>query len=155
MNLDLPQFAKRLNIGDGSDSEMLPGIVVDDTSAVFSGEWAKTSLAPCVGGGSRYAGPKAGGSARFEFKVPASGHYEVRLIWAGHENRASNASCTLERPGQAPVAARLNQKLTAPKGVHVLGKYEFKQGESSAVVLKTEGADGNVVADAVQVVAVP
>ena len=155
MNLDLPQFAKRLNTGDGSDPEMLSGIIVDDTSAVFSGEWAKTNLAPCVGGGSRYAGPKAGGSARFEFKVPASGNYEVRLIWAGHENRASNASCTLERPGQAPVAARLNQKITAPKGVNLFGKYEFKQGASNALVLRTEGADGNVVADAVQVVAVP
>jgi hypothetical protein len=155
MNLDLPQFANRLNTGDGADSELLPGILVDDTAAVFSGEWAKTSLAPCVGGGSRYAGPKAGGSARFEFKVPASGKYEVRLIWAGHENRASNASCTLERSGQEPVAARLNQRVSAVKGVNVFGAYEFKQGVPNAVILKTEGADGNVVADAVQVVAVP
>jgi len=144
-----------LNPGDGSDSELLTGILVDDTSAVFSGEWSKTNLAPCVGGGSRYAGPKAGGSARFEFKVPTSGKYEVRLIWAGHENRASNAACTLERSGQDPVMVRLNQRVSAPKGVNLFGTYEFKQGVPNAVVFKTEGADGNVVVDAVQVVAVP
>ena len=77
------------------------------------------------------------------------------MYWAGHENRASNAPCSLERAGQPVFAAKLNQRETAPKGASVLGVFEFTQGAANALVLGTAGADGNVVADAVQIVAVP
>jgi len=154
MNRDLPQYANRLNTG-GAELEELVGIVVDDSAATFTGKWEKTTLAPNVGGSARYAGPRADAVARYEFKVPATGKYEVRVYWAGHENRASNAPCSLERAGQPAFAAKLNQRETAPKGASVLGVFEFAQGAANALVLSTTGADGNVVADAVQVVAVP
>jgi len=152
MNRDLPQFSKRLSPGDGAPIEALPGIIVDDSQAVFTGSWSASSLTPCIGGGSKLAGPKANAEARFEFSVPTPGKYEVRLYWAGHENRSSRTSCTLERPGQKETAKTLNQKITAPKGANVFGVFEFAEGVKNAVVLKTAGADGNVVADAVQVV---
>ncbi len=154
MNRDLPQYATRLNTG-GAELEQLAGIVVDDSVATFTGKWEKTTLAPNVGGSARYAGRQADAVARYEFKVPATGKYEVRVYWAGHENRASNAPCSLERAGQPVFAAKLNQRETAPKGASVLGVFEFTQGAANALVLGTAGADGNVVADAVQIVAVP
>jgi hypothetical protein len=49
----------------------------------------------------------------------------------------------------------LNQRETAPNGSNNIGVFEFTKGETNAVVLRTGGADGNVVADAVQIVAVP
>ena len=155
MNRDLPQFATRLSPGDGAPAETLPGIIVDDSSAQFTGEWAKASLTPCVGAGSRFAGPKTGGEARFKFTVPSTGKYEVRLYWAGHENRSSKTTCVLERPGQPGITQTLNQRITAPKGANSLGTFEFTANAENAVVLKTAGADGNVVADALQVVPVP
>jgi hypothetical protein len=79
----------------------------------------------------------------------------VRVYWAGHENRASNTPCTLERQGQPVFEAKLNQQETAPKGANVLGVFEFTQGAANAVVLRTAGANGNIVADGVQLVAVP
>ncbi len=152
MNQDLPQYSTRLNPGEGADSEALQGIVIDDTKAVFQGEWSKTSLTPCVGAGARIAGANAAGEARFEFVVPTSGKYEVRLYWGPHENRASNAACTLERDGLPSESRRLNQRQTAPKGANALGTFTFNAGGKNAVVLRSKGADGNVVADAVQVV---
>ena len=154
MNRDLPQFATRLNTGNG-EMETLPGIVIDDSSAQFTGNWTNTSLVPNIGGGAHISGRQAGAEARFAFKVPATGKYEVRLYWAGHENRASNTLCKIERPTQQAVSMRLNQKETADKGANSLGIFEFKAGATNAIILAAADADGNVVADAVQIVAVP
>ena len=154
MNRDLPQYATKLNTGS-SELETLAGIVVDDSAATFTGKWEKTTLAPNVGGSARYAGRQAAAEARYEFKVPSTGKYEVRVYWAGHENRASNTPCSLERAGQPAFAAKLNQRANGPKGATVLGVFDFAQGAANAVVLTTAGADGNIVADAVQIVAVP
>ncbi len=154
-NRDLPIFANHLNAENG-DVESLPGLVVNDTAAQFTGNWTSTSLRPNIGGGSRVSNRQPGAEARFEFKVPTTGKYEVRLYWAGHENRASNTLCKLEFPGQSPVSMRLNQKETpSPKGAKTLGVYELKAGDSNVLILAAEDADGNVVADAVQVVPVP
>ena len=125
------------------------------SSAKFTGEWSKTSLVPCVGAGAKIAGPKTKGEARFEFSVPSAGKYEVRLFWAGHENRSSKTTCVLERTGQANITKLLNQRETAPKGLNVLGTFDFTATTKNTVVFKTDGADGNVVADAIQVVPVP
>jgi hypothetical protein len=151
MNQDLPMYAQMLNLGDGSDLQKLPGIVLDDTMAVFKGEWSKTGIPPNVGGAAKIAGPRAEGQARFEFTVPASGNYQVILYWAGHENRASNSKCVLERPGQPEEVRVLNQRQTAPKGANTLGTFQFNAGAINAVVLHSKGTDGNVVADAVEI----
>jgi hypothetical protein len=151
MNQDLPRYAQMLNLGDGSDLEKLSGIVLDDTMAVFKGEWSKTGLPPNVGGAAKIAGPRAEGQARFEFSVPASGNYQVILYWAGHENRASNSRCVLERQGQPEEVRVLNQRQTAPKGANTLGIFQFNAGATNAVVLHSKGTDGNVVADAVEI----
>jgi hypothetical protein len=153
MNRDLPQFATYLNLGEeGGTPIKLEGIVVDNQHAVLKGTWTKSGITPNVGGDAQVAAPAAKAEARFEFQVPATGKYEVRLYWAGHENRASNAPCSIERPDTDPVTLRLNQRESAPKGAHSLGVYEFKAGAKNAVVLRSEGADKGVAADALQVV---
>ena len=40
--------------------------------------------------------PNSGASARFEFNVPTTGRYEVRVAWSPHENRSSKTPCTVE-----------------------------------------------------------
>ena len=154
-NRDLAIFSNHLNAENG-DLEPLKGLVINDTAAKLTGNWTSTNLRPNVGGGSRISNRQPGAEARFEFKVPTTGKYEVRLYWAGHENRASNTLCKLELFGQSPVSMRLNQKETpGPKGAKTLGVYELKAGDTNALTLVATDADGNVVADAVQVVPVP
>lgn len=101
MNQDLPVYAQMLNLSDGSDLEKLSGIVLDDTIAVFKGEWSKTGPPPKAGGATKIAGLRAEGQARFEFTVPTSGNDQGIPYWAGHENRASNSMSVLERSGAA------------------------------------------------------
>ncbi len=130
----------------------LPGIVVDDDAAKLTGKWTiGTGLAPFVGDGYRYANAKEPASARYELNVAEAGKYELRMAWMGHENRASKAACTLERPGQRPLKLRLNQREDSddPQAFHSLGQFDFPAG-MSAVILSTEGANGFVHADAVQ-----
>ena len=52
-------------------------------------------------------------------------------------------------------AQRLNQRITAPKGMNVLGLFDFAAGAKNAVILRTAGADGNIIADAIQIVPAP
>jgi hypothetical protein len=132
--------------------QSLPGIVVDDNAAKLTGKWTVgTGLAPFIGEGYRYANAKEPAEARYELVVPEAGKYELRLAWVGHENRATRTSCTLERPGQRPLKLRLNQREDSDDQYrfHSLGQFEFPAGKS-AVILSTEGADGFVHADAIQ-----
>jgi hypothetical protein len=145
-----PELARTLSGADDS-SEKLAGIVVDDSAAQFTGAWQNTHLRPAVGNGARYASQGGGATARFDFKVERPGKYEVRVFWSAHDNRASNAACVLERPGQAPVSFKLNQRQAFPHGGHSLGVFEFSDSGPSSVRISAAGADGNVVADAIQV----
>jgi hypothetical protein len=130
----------------------LPGIVVDDDGAKLTGKWTVgTGLAPFIAGGYRYAAAKEPAEARYELVVPAAGKYELRMAWVGHENRATRAACTLEREEQKPLKLRINQQEDSddPQAFHSLGQFEFPAGKA-AVILSTDGADGFVHADAVQ-----
>ncbi len=136
------------------EASALPGIVIDETKARLKGDWTfGEGLARYIGDGYRYhrAGPNA--EARFEFAVPAAGRYEVRVAWQTHENRSTRTACTLERIGHPLVTLRLNQRQesTDPYGFHSIGVFEFAAGGPHALVLATEGADGLVHADCVQI----
>jgi hypothetical protein len=133
-------------------TKSLSGIVVDDDGAKLTGKWTVgAGLAPFIAEGYRYANAKEPAEARYELIVPEAGKYELRLAWVGHENRASKTSCTLERPGQRPLKLRLNQREDSDDqyAFHSLGQFDFPAG-TAAVILSTEGADGFVHADAVQ-----
>jgi hypothetical protein len=132
----------------------LPGIIVDDATAKFSGKWQTANkLTPFVGSGYHYAkGENA--EARFAFSVSKAGRYELRLSWAGHENRAAQVPCVIERGNETLLKLRLNQQENTadPKGFHSLGIFDFEPGKTNAVVLATAGADGYVHADCLQVI---
>ncbi len=136
----------------------LPGIVVDDTEAIYSGTWGKgQDLRPFVGAGYRYASPDNKKAAvQFPFSVGKTGQYELRLAWAPHENRATKAACSIESGGNSLLKIKLNQqeKTSDTNGFHSLGTFEFKPGVTNAVVLSVENSNGYIHADCLQVVAV-
>ncbi len=139
--------------GDGIPVGSLPGIVVDETQAKLTGTWGNAgSLSPFVGAGYRYAGAGEKAEARFEFRVQMAGRYEVRIAWVGHENRSSRTLCVIERPEQPALKLRLDQKKSAETGApfHVIGTFDFPAGDA-AIVLSNDGANGNIHADAVQI----
>lgn len=132
----------------------LPGIVLDDEEAKFTGVWmSSTSGGGGVEGASRHDGnaEKGGKSARFELKVPAAGRYEVRISYAPFSNRASNVPVTIEH-AEGTAKATVNQRL-APKLERFfisLGTFRFTPEKAAVVTISNEGTDGYVTADAVQ-----
>ena len=126
------------------------GIVVDDTGATFAGVWGRShDLQGYTGTGYRYAAPGAKAEVTFPFQVPADGRYEVRYAISPHENRASNAACSVNG-----VPQKLNLKIPPSRqdGFQTLGTFDLKAGAENNVTLTTEGADGFLHADAIWVV---
>lgn len=136
------------------DPSTLDGIVVDDTEAKLKGSWKSgEGLQSYIGDHYIYHSVAGDAEARFEFFVPKAGNYEVRYAYQNHENRAKNAPVSVVHAGGTDKII-LNQT-EPPKGENsfqTLGTYAFEPGKKYYVSVTNEGVDGNVHADAVQVV---
>ncbi|MCX8155853.1 MAG: FAD-dependent oxidoreductase [Verrucomicrobiae bacterium] len=142
---------------EGVDPTSLPGIVIDDTQAKFTGAWGdKGSLKGYIGRGYRYATPAAKATARFEFQVPRDGRYEVRLAQQPHENRARNTPVIVFcAEGEKELEVNQQAKPDLPPTFISLGIFAFTAGKVWAVEIRSAGANGYVHADAVQVLPAP
>jgi hypothetical protein len=150
MNQDLGKGAPaKLSADEVKEVAKLGGIVVDDSQAELKGSWTAGDTLAHIGAGYHHAA-KGGSKATYTLEVTQAGKYELRLFLQGHANRASNASVTLQRQGVSKAQTfKVNQKtgeITAPAS---LGKFDFAAGKHT-VVISAEDANGNVHADAVQ-----
>lgn len=151
--LEAPHLIKTEDKG-GIDVSKLKGVVVDDAQAEFKGNWGESKVAKrFIGEGYRHDGNVNDGNctARFEAVLPKSGNYEVRLAVPHNTNRASNAKVKVLTPAGEKVVS-VNQKGMPPiDGLFVsLGTFQFIKDVAAVVTITNEGADGYVVADAVQ-----
>lgn len=153
--LYLPASAKKLPelTSEEIDPAKLEGIVIDDADADLTGSWSKgEGLKPFVGDHYSYGSAK-GASARFAFAVKESGTYDVRIYWQPHANRGKTVPVTvLSADGEKTLTVNQSKPAGGKQGAHSLGKFKFNAGEEAAVIIRTEGAGGNVHLDAVQVV---
>jgi hypothetical protein len=142
---------------DGIDPKSLAGLVIDDAQAKFTGSWGnKGNLKGYIGGGYRYAPGDSKATARFEFQVPEDGRYEVRLAHQPHENRASNTPVTVFcADGEKHLQVNQRAAPNLPPCFISLGVFPFTAGKVWAVEIRASGANGNVHADAVQVLPAP
>ena len=151
MNADLQKSAPtKLSADELQELAKLGGIVVDDAQAKLEGKWTSGHGIGHLGAGYHYAAG-AGNRATYAFEVKTAGKYELRGYWEGHENRSGNSLLTVNRAGEKPVALRLNQKVGEIDKPVSLGKFTFAAG-THTLVLSTDGAKGNVHADAFQLV---
>ncbi len=156
--LYLPANAKVLPpvAQDSIDPAKLEGIVIDDEDADLVGNWAHGGgLKPFVGKHYSYTQQKDA-SARFAFAVKETGKYEVRVFWQPHANRAKAAPVSvLSADGEKTFTLNQTEPAALPQGAHSLGTFTFNAGEEAAVLFRTEGAQGNVHLDAVQILPAP
>jgi hypothetical protein len=134
-------------------AESLPGVVMDDDRAAFTGAWATSGYGNPIGGGARNDANAGKGekSARYELTVPAAGRYEVRVSYTPAPNRATNVPVAITHAdGKASVT--LNQRTPPSAGQHfsAVGTYRFEPGRPAVVEIQTTGTDGFVAADCVQ-----
>ncbi|MCB1227181.1 MAG: FAD-dependent oxidoreductase [Verrucomicrobiales bacterium] len=157
-DLYLPADAKALPpvVQDTINPASLEGIVIDEEDADLTGKWASgEGLRPYVGQHYQYS-RAPGASARFAFAVKETGRYDVLVFWQPHANRATNTPVSvLSAEGEKSLTVNQTQPAGTPNGAHRLGTFTFNAGEEAAVVFRTEGADGNVHIDAVQIVPAP
>lgn len=134
----------------GVDPKKIEGIIIDDDAAKLTGNWTTGSgLKGFIGSQYRYS---RDGRARFEFEIPETGAWDLRLSWQPHENRSSRTKVQTEIDGKIAAETVVNQT-QAPllkHGFHSLGRRSLEKGQKGAIVILTEGANGNVHIDAVQ-----
>ena len=135
--------------------DALPGIVLDETSAILKGKWQySTHTPPYVGIGYLHdqKSDKGKKSATFIPDFPRSGKYEVRLSHCYNSRRSTATPVTIVHAnGKSTI--RINQQDVPKHGrlFRSLGTYEFKKGKNGSVIISNEGTEGRyVIADAVQ-----
>ncbi|MEX0866031.1 MAG: DUF1553 domain-containing protein [Pirellulales bacterium] len=138
-------------------AESLAGIVVDNTDAFVVGAWKESQFAkPYVGASYIHdeAMDRGEKSISYEVPVPKDGEYEVRISYTVGSNRASNVPVAVTSAGGKEAQVVVDQrKAPGIDGLfHAIGRFPFKANEAAQIVISNQGADGHVIADAVQLV---
>ena len=132
----------------------LKGVVVDNPQAKLTGQWQSSSAkGPFVGSGYLHDGNQGQGekSALFRAELPRDGKYAVRLAYAPGENRAASAR-VIVRHAAGAAELRVEERKTPPiDGLLIeLGVFSFEKSLPAEVEVRNDGANGHVIADAVQ-----
>ncbi|MFH5805102.1 FAD-dependent oxidoreductase [Alienimonas sp. DA493] len=173
--LELPGKARRKTVNDeivipddamelapgygpptGLDPAKLDGLVVDDKAAELEGNWTEgDGLKGYVGYAYRYASPNSGAKATFKATVKETGRYDVQLAWLSHENRGTTVpvSVTVGRTTEN-FKIDMTKPASGKNDFESLGAFDVLAGETVEVTVRSEGAGGNVHADAIRLVKV-
>jgi hypothetical protein len=159
--IEIPADALPLAPAEGPPSGIDPvklarersAVVCDDAKAVREGRWTHGSgLKGYVGSGYHYAAADSAASAKYELQAPATGIYEVLVSWQPHENRGPAVPVLVETAA-GRTSVRFDMQKPAPlDGFGSAGKVKLDKGDLCVVVISTDGAKGNVHADAVMLV---
>ncbi|MFG0286539.1 MAG: FAD-dependent oxidoreductase [Rhodopirellula sp. JB044] len=143
-------------LAQGIDPKSLPGIVIDDTETKKSWKWRPSiSLEGFVGTNYLYSHVYDEASIAYQATAPSDGLFEVRISYRPHANCGTTVPVTVA-VGEDRKTVTVNMQEPPSDGIfHSVGRYEMQKGVSVSVTLATEGAGGDVHADAVQIVAVP
>lgn len=131
----------------------LPGVVVDDEAATYTGDWTASSYGDPIDGTSHNDANAGKGkkAARFEAKLPAAGTWEVRLAYSAASNRAAKVPVSIEH-GSGSETVFVNQQKAPDVEKHfaVLGRFSFAADKPAVVTVSNDGTTGFVAVDAVQ-----
>jgi hypothetical protein len=145
--LDLPLPPGSVAVKD------LPGIVMDDAEAQFTGEWQASSSSGGIEGMYHHDMNEGKGakSARFEVRVPKDGKYEVRFAYTTAPNRATNVPVNVTHAdGEKTVVVDEKRAPELDKAFVSLGTFRFTADKPAVVTVTTAKTDGYVVVDAIQ-----
>lgn len=134
--------------------EQLPGIVVDNSKAKKIGDWDdSSSVANYVGSGYLHDRNQKRGekSVTFEGSEIPTGKYIVRVAYAPGDNRSSKTQVRVFSADGDQAFSIDQKKAPSDDGLwQTLGTFNFEKGGQAFVIISNDGADGHVIADAVQ-----
>ncbi|WP_328339302.1 FAD-dependent oxidoreductase [Micromonospora sp. NBC_00421] len=130
-------------------------IVVDNRAAgvARSGVWVgSTAIGGYWGSDYEHDGNTGKGVNRLRFtpSLPMAGSWVVQVRWTADPNRASNVPVDVVHDGG--VTTRVVDQRTSGGQWVSLGTYRFPAGTAGSVLIRTDGTDGYVVADAARFV---
>ena len=126
----------------------LPGIVLDETAAKFTGTWTRSNgQSPHIGNYYRHDANQQRGrkAATFRPQISTTADYEIRLLHTAHDNRSSRSQVTI-RINDREHNFRVDQR----KPPAALGIFRLQAGDKLAVTVSNDDADGYVVVDGLQ-----
>ena len=132
-------------------------VITDNASATATatGDWtASSTLWGYYGANYVHDGNTGKGSKRFHFKpaLTANGLYQVYARWVSDANRATAVPIDVVTAGGSTATVRVNQQNNLAQWV-LLGTFPLS-ATNAEVIIRTDGTDGYVVADAIRVVPV-
>ncbi|WP_417747865.1 FAD-dependent oxidoreductase [Rosistilla oblonga] len=140
---------------EGLDPAKMKGLVIDDEKAKVAGPWVKgQGLKGYVAYGYRYASPGSGATMTFEAAAPEAGSYDIRVLYGPHPNRGTTVPVSLEAGGET-ISRRVDMRgePTAEAKFATFADVQLKKGAKVLVTIGSDGAGGNVHADAIQLIA--
>jgi hypothetical protein len=167
--LQLPGGARRLTVNDAivmpaivpdippsATKLKMKGLSKDDSMAQTTGNWQTGSgLKGFAGIGYQYANDNAKATMTFKFNIKKADKYDVRVGWRNHKNRATNAKVIVK---SSAGELKLKLDMTKPPAIdgsaHSLGIFELEKDSKCLVIFDTDGANGNVCTDFVQILPV-
>jgi autotransporter-associated beta strand protein len=139
-----------------SPSVILDNATAGNTSAgvSFTGTWAASAVAGAFGNASLFAAQVSGSTptATYTFTptIPARGLYDVYLRWTANANRATNTPVDLVLSDETRTLT-VNQQTNGGQWNRI-ATVPCEAGTTMSVVIRNNGANGNVIADGLQVV---
>ncbi len=131
----------------------LPGFVLDDAEAKKQGEWESGSLVQSrkIGPGYIHDGNAHKGelAVRWSPEISDPGDYEIIFHFPVNPNRATNVPVVVEVDGK-PTSLRVDERNPDSHGAVSLGRFMLSKGGHTSITVSTEGTNGFVVVDGLQ-----
>ncbi len=132
----------------------LPGTVVDETDARFTGDWVMSrSMRPWVGDAYRHsASPRTGETVTYEVSLSKSGMYSVRVSYNAASSRSGSVPVIIEHAdGQSVVRIDQRNEPGIDGVFEEAGQFRFDSQRPAVVTIDAQSAaPGFVIVDAVQ-----
>lgn len=132
-------------------------LILDNTNSAVTrlpttADWVTSTSSTGIYGSNYYhdsnTGAIGGKSVVYTPNLPAAGSYSVYLRWPALSNRASNTPVEIHHAGGTSFYTA-NQRINGGTWM-LLGTFPFNTGTGGRVVIRNDGANGYVIADAVQ-----
>ena len=161
--LDLPEVSDAPASHGSIAAKSLPGIVLDDSQAKLTGNWARsTNFKPHIESGYVFSGEKGSSSkgdgkstAIFRFKSPKSGRYQLLMAYSAHKTRAKNVPVGFSSGSQRKDFV-VDQTVSLPKGKQFrpIGTVDIVADTETIIQITNSNTVGFVILDALQLLPV-
>jgi len=157
INLSVPDSMLIVRLTAGTPGKPPVTVVADTADLVginHTGAWvSSTGVAGFYGIDYLYVGGGSGATVTFAPTIPVSGAYSVYARWTVSSNRATNAPIDVNYNGGMQTLTE-DQTVANPTPIGgyawtLLGTFPFVAGTGGSAVVRNDGANGNVIADAV------